>query len=347
MLRITKRHDLLVTGRTLLIGSIGAWIANVINAPIAVLTGPAVLVALSALIGLKTGIDESVRNITFLIVGIGIGSGMNSGATEAILKWPLAFAILGITLCATLWICGRVLEYGFGIPRQSAYLAAAPGHLSFVVSLSSALELDTTRIVVIQSVRIMALTLSAPVIAMAFGFDLNVQIIPSGILISWIHLGLLSIIGLIIGYVFDKVGLPAALLIAGMVVSTVGHSTSLTPGVLHPWMNLIGLVIIGALIGARFNGITRSALLQSLIAGLTTTAITVIMVIFAVILVAYLLSLESTHVLVAFAPGGLEAMIVMGAVIGANPGFVSACHIARLLFLTMLIPAFVGRIKLK
>ncbi|MDG1679601.1 MAG: hypothetical protein P8H90_10690, partial [Tateyamaria sp.] len=76
MLRITKRHDLLVTGRTLLIGSIGAWIANVINAPIAVLTGPAVLVALSALIGLKTGIDDSVRNITFLIVGIGIGSGM-------------------------------------------------------------------------------------------------------------------------------------------------------------------------------------------------------------------------------------------------------------------------------
>jgi uncharacterized membrane protein AbrB (regulator of aidB expression) len=49
------------------------------------------------------------------------------------------------------------------------------------------------------------------------------------------------------------------------------------------------------------------------------------------------------HVLVAFAPGGLETMIAMGAVLGVVPGFVAACHIARLFVLTFLLPMLLAR----
>jgi len=52
------------------------------------------------------------------------------------------------------------------------------------------------------------------------------------------------------------------------------------------------------------------------------------------------------HVAVAFAPGGFETMIVMGAIIGANPGFVAAIHISRLLVLPLLLPFFLGRKKI-
>lgn len=345
MLNLPTRSSLIVTGQTLIVGGFGAWIATLIGAPIAVLTGPAVLVALVALAGFRTGIDNGVRDVAFLIIGVGIGSGVDTDATQAMLRWPLAFAVLGVMLWATLWICARVLERGFGLPRRSAYLAAAPGHLSFVVSLSSALDLDTTRIVVIQSVRLLALTLSVPVIAMVFGYEITDQITPPGLPIAWSHLGILLIVGLLIGYIFDRIGLPAALLIGGMTASSLGHSTGLTPGVLPPWLTYLGLITVGTLIGARFDGITRTALLQSLAAGLTATAITTAMAVFAALTVAYALALDPTHVLIAFAPGGLETMIAMGVVLGANPGFVAACHVARLLFLTFLIPAFVGRIK--
>lgn len=345
MLNLPTRSSLVVTGQTLIAGGIGAGIASLIGAPIAVLTGPAVFVALAALAGLRTGIDASVRDVTFLVVGVGIGSGVDTDATAAMLQWPLAFAVLGVMLWATLWICARVLERSFGLPRRSAYLASAPGHLSFVVSLSSALELDTTRIVVIQSVRLLALTLSVPVIAIAFGYELTDQIMPPGAPIAMKHLVFLLIVGLIIGYIFDRIGLPAALLIGGMTASSLGHSTGVTPGVLDPWLTFLGLMTVGTLIGARFDGITKSALLKSLAAGLTATVITTAMAIAAALPVAYTLGLDPTHVLIAFAPGGLETMIAMGVVLGANPGFVAACHVARLLFLTILIPAFVGRIK--
>jgi hypothetical protein len=36
-------------------------------------------------------------------------------------------------------------------------------------------------------------------------------------------------------------------------------------------------------------------------------------------------------------------MVVMGVVLGADPGFVAACHVARLLFLTALVPAVLAR----
>ena len=36
-------------------------------------------------------------------------------------------------------------------------------------------------------------------------------------------------------------------------------------------------------------------------------------------------------------------MIAMGVVLGVVPGFVAACHIARLLVLTVMLPLMLGR----
>jgi uncharacterized membrane protein AbrB (regulator of aidB expression) len=47
-------------------------------------------------------------------------------------------------------------------------------------------------------------------------------------------------------------------------------------------------------------------------------------------------------VIVAFAPGGLEAMTILAFVIGLDPAFVGAHHLARFLLIAMLLP-FVAR----
>ena len=345
MLARPTPDSLRITAQTLIVGALGAALAEAVNAPIAVLTGPALVVALAALAGLRTGIDDTVRNLVFLLVGVSIGSGVDASATQAMLRWPLAFAALGGMLVATLWLCGQILQRGFGMDRRSAYLAAAPGHLSFVVGLSTGLGLDTTRIVVIQSVRLLALTLTVPLVALALGFELTGQVMPTGAAMQWIDLFKLLVLGYLLGYVLDKIGLPAPLLIGGMVTSSVGHASELTPGFMHPWLAYAGLMTVGTLIGARFNGLTRAAFARSLLAGLLVTALTVFIALATALPVAFALGFDPAHVLVAFAPGGLETMIAMGIVLGANPGFVAASHVARLLYLTVLLPAFVGRIK--
>jgi len=56
---------------------------------------------------------------------------------------------------------------------------------------------------------------------------------------------------------------------------------------------------------------------------------------------AGILSMPEATTLAAFAPGGFETMIALG----ANPGFVAACNVARLMILTGLIPLFLSRVR--
>jgi len=337
--------SLRLTALSLGIGAIGAALAELVSLPIAVLTGPAIAVSVAGLADLRTGFDETVRGAVFLLVGVIIGSGVDTDAREALLRWPLAFAALAVMLWLSLWLGSRVLQHLFGLDRRSAILAAAPGHLSFVVGLSTGLNLDTTRVVVIQSVRLLALTLTVPAIAGALGVDLSGPILPTGAQLSWVHLAALLASGLVFGMLAARIGLPAPLLIGGMLASSIGHGTGLTPGLPAPWIATAGLIAVGTLIGTRFSGISRQALLRSLTAGLAVTALCVLLALGFAIPVAHALGFEVTHVLIAFAPGGLETMIAMGVVLGADPGFVAAAHVARLLILTLMLPAFVGRLR--
>jgi len=154
---------------------------------------------------------------------------------------------------------------------------------------------------------------------------------------------ILLVLALGLGLILKRLRVPAALLIGAMVVSAIGHLSASSPGVLSPSIAQGTLVIMGTLIGTRFSGISISKLRQSLTAGLATTTLTVGLAVVAATPAAAFLGMPVAHVLIAFAPGGLETMIVMGAVLGANPGFVAASHVGRLLLLTVLVPAVLSR----
>ncbi len=62
---------------------------------------PGARVARTALSRLRTGINASVTMQLF-IIGIGIGSGVDTNATDAMLRWPQAFVVLGVMLEAML-----------------------------------------------------------------------------------------------------------------------------------------------------------------------------------------------------------------------------------------------------
>ena len=104
-------------------------------------------------------------------------------------------------------------------------------------------------------------------------------------------------------------------------------------------------LMMGTLIGTRFSGITIDQLKNALFAGLTTTIISILCAIIVSVPIAYYLTMQPAQVVVAFAPGGLETMIAMGAVLGANPSFVAACHVWRLLLLPIMVPFLIGRNK--
>lgn len=334
---------IITTLYTIAVGAIGAAIGYWLSFPVFILIGPAVLISALGLFGIRFQIIDTVRDAAFLLIGIGVGTGINSDATAAFLRWPLAFAALAVTLAITLVSCRYLLVRFFGFDTRSAVLAATPGHLSYVLGIGTALDLNIANIAVVQSVRLLALTLIVPFIAIAFGIEVGPNVLPTGVSMQNTHLVTLIAASLVLGLILKCFKVPAPLLIGGLLTSSLSHVTDITPGVLSPTLALPCFLIMGTLIGTRFSGVTMAQLRAALFAGLATTLVAVFFAILAAIPVAAVLVLPSAHVVVAFAPGGLETMIAMGAVLGANPGFVVACHVGRLLLLTLLVPLLLGR----
>lgn len=326
------------TAVTLVVACMGAVLARVIHAPVYMLTGPAAAVSLAALAGLQVQIDPRFRNACFVVLGLTVGAGFNADALGTMARWPLAFIGVAALTWGTMVACRIVLVRGFGFARDTAILAGAPGHLSFVIAMAESNRRDVARISVTQSVRLLMLTLLVPMVALLLGVDMGAAVIPQGQDWPLWVLGLLGILAMIAATALRRVHVPAPLLIGAMVVAGIWQLSGVATGTMPQWLVLPAYLALGALIGTRFAGVAAADLWRNLGAGLAITAIAVVFAAVASAVTAVALGMPHSHVLLAFAPGGLETMIAMGVVMGVVPGFVAACHMTRLMVLSVLLP---------
>lgn len=318
----------------------GAWLGWRLGFPAPVLTGPAFFVALLGLLGAKLDLAQPVRQGAFVVIGIGIGGTVDHTLADLLLRWPLAFAALAVLMVVIMWLSVGLLTRLFGFDRRSAVLASAPGHLSFVISLGTQMKVDLMRITVVQSVRLLCLTLAVPLLARLFGIDIPAQLLAQSQTLSWGGFAVLLAISVPAGLALLALRVPAAMLVGAMSVSALAHATGYSQGGLDPWVAAAGVTVLGALIGTRFGGIGWRNLTQSLAAGLCMTTLVAVLSALAALALAAALEIPRASALAAFAPGGFETMIAIGAAIGGSAGFIAAAHVARLLILTALIPLF-------
>ncbi|TLP69231.1 AbrB family transcriptional regulator [Parasedimentitalea maritima] len=329
---------------TLVIGVIGALVALSLNMPMALLAGPAVAVAMAGLWGIQTKIASGLRNTGFLLVGLSIGSLIGPDSIHAMMRWPIAFAILGVLTLITPWIGQWLIPRLLPFDRHEAFLASAPGHLSLVIALADSLSLSLTRPVVLASIRLMALTLVIPLAAQAAGMDIGPGLPRGFITSSWVWV-LMQIAGAVaLSPILHWLKLPAPTLLAGILVAATTHLASLTTGTLPDWLAQGALILMGSLIGTRFSGMSWQELRHSLLAGLTIVVLTSGLAILFALPAAHISGLPIIDVLLGFAPGGLETMIIVAAAMGADPSFVAAAHVFRLLVLAIVLTLYATKI---
>jgi len=329
---------------TLAAGGVGALLFWWLKAPVYMLLGPVVVVSLLGLAGVRTAIDPRLRNACFVILGIAVGAGFNHDAVGAMVRWPLAFVFMTGVIWGIMAFCRWLLTRYFGFDARAALLASAPGHLSFVIAMASDGGSDVARISITQSVRLLALTLVVPFVAMAMGVDMTGNIAPPGAGMGIVSMVLMVAAAVGLGLIFARLSVPAPLLMGAMVASAIAHLTQLETGAMPGWLTLVAYLVLGSLIGTRFSGMTPARFASGLGAGLAITGVAMGLAGLGAIPVAWALGMPLAHVLVAFAPGGLETMIALGAVLAVVPGFVAACHIMRLVVLSVLLPAMLARL---
>ncbi|NNE52089.1 MAG: AbrB family transcriptional regulator [Sulfitobacter sp.] len=338
-----KTLSVMLTLRTLAVAGIGALLAWGLNTPVYMLLGPALAVSLASLGGLRSAVDPRLRDICFVVLGVAVGTGFDRDALGTMLRWPMAFLFMAGVIWAIVILCRIMLVRFFRFDARSAILAAAPGHLSFVIAAAGETGSDVARISITQSVRLLCLTLIVPFVALAMGLEVSGNIAPQGDPMSLPLMVGVFAVAVLVGLLFRRLSVPAPLLMGAMVCSALAQLTGVSPGVLPSWLVLPAYLTLGALIGTRFSGMTPAHLTSGLAAGLAITGVATVLAGAGAVPVAWALDMPVAHVLIAFAPGGFETMIAMGAVLGVVPGFVAACHMARLLVLTVLLPAMLAR----
>ncbi|MEM8876561.1 MAG: AbrB family transcriptional regulator [Pseudomonadota bacterium] len=328
----------------LLIGMAGATIGSGLSFPAPWLTGPALSVTLGSLAGLKLAIPTTLRNACFIVVGMTIGASVTPEMVATVMQWPASILILFIAMIAIMAVGAMMLERGFGYNRVTAVLGAAPGHLSFVLGLSTSIsKVDVMAVSVIQSTRVLVLTLAVPLLAVVLTGGTLADAIPDGTPMTPLILVVTGVAAFCVAYALWLLRAPAAFLLGGILASSVGHLTSALPGLVPIWISIPAFIVMGTLIGTRFSGVALAEIRKAALAALAFTAVSLLIATVACLVTAFVLDVPLVQSMVAYAPGGLEAMAAMALLLGVNPAFVAAHHISRLLLLAILIPLVLRR----
>ncbi len=331
------------TALTLAIGGASAIAFEALGFAAPYLTGPALMVTLAALAGLRTHVPNWLRDACMLILGVGIGAGVTPDVIRAAMAWPISFLALAGVLFLTIRLNVLLFSRMFHFSQAEATVASVPGLLSYTIAIAEDKGLNVARVSLVQTLRVMLLTLVVPPVMGLIPQGVAEQTVPEVMTLPYV--GVLLVLAAGLAWFLRRSGVPAAIFLAGFTVSALTHLTEATPGELPVWLGLSAFAMIGTLIGSRFQGVSFTALRESLLAGLAMTLISSLVALTGGVLVAVILGLPPQALFISFAPGGLEVMIALAAQMGVDGTFVAAHHIARLLILMALVPLLLRGLK--
>lgn len=329
--------------RTLLIAIAGGSLATVSGFPGGWLTGSLTAIAVSSLAGFEARMPGPLKVAGFVIVGLVAGSSVRPDTLAQIWTWPLSFVVLAASLTVSVPAAIFYLRRLAGWDAMTAFLAAFPGALSVVIATSEDVGADTRRIVISQTLRVMMLLLIVPLaLPWIGGVPDSMAVIPDETVKAG-QLAILMAVSLLCGYLAQKVGIPGGLVVGSMVAAAILFASGLIDTHVPAALFAIGLVIVGVITGGRFRPgdirLIRAVLphAAAVFVLLVTTAI------LAAALTGAMLGIALPQILMAYAPGALEAMVALAVITGVDAAFVAAHHAVRFFAISILVPIIAAR----
>ncbi len=326
---------------TLVIGTAGGLLFLWAGLPGGLISGAMTAVAIAALLGRPLALPALVTQSVLLLLGISLGSLVSQQLLQHMSSYPLTIGLLALaTFCSTFG-SSYYLQRVHGWDQTSALLAGSPGALSQITILAAEKGADVAAIAVVQTMRVIILTAALPLVLALTGVT---QAAPPPLPTSVASpLGLILLIAASIGValLLRWVKFPASWMFGAMLASSLLHGAGVVDGGLPPWIRNISLVGIGALIGTRFARMKTSTLLSHVNAGLGSFAIAILISAIFVAVIAFTTHVRLADVVVAFAPGAMDAMLALALTLHIDPIFVGAHHLSRFLFVTITTPGII------
>lgn len=313
----------------------GAIFANLIGVPSAWLIGSMFAVSIAAFCRVKVATPKPTIPAVSIFLGISVSVGISENFFSQIMLWAGPVVLFFIMLLTNLFILFLYYRRLPGWTPEEALFSATPGNLGVTMLLASEYKLNLRKIAIAHSLRLCFLVTLIPLF---FPIAAQPWVDPDYSFIDVVHLTLVAVCGFGFGKVLERFNVPASLMI-GAFISAVIAKFALGWVLTIPYALLVTvLVVLGANIGSRFNGIKPSEMLPEIKAGALGLLIMLSVTLVFSALSVWLFSLSYVQTLLGFAPGGMEVMLAIAMSMGGSPLYVATLHLLRTLAMSMIIP---------
>lgn len=324
---------------TLAIGIPGGALFYLLHLPMPWMLGAMTATTIAAMSGVRIALMPHLRLVFVTILGVMLGSAFTPEVVRGLLTWVGSFAWLGLYVVlatAIVWLYYRRLA---GYDLATAYFAAAPGGLNEMILAGGALGGDERRISMSHAARILI-----AIFVISFGYRWFGHYTPAGasaaaagnmVWSDWLLLAGCGIVGFAIAKLLR---IPAYALVGPMVLSAIVHAAGITHSRPPIWLVAAAQLIVGAMVGTRFDGVSPRMVGKSVLLAAFATAVLLALAAAFGQAVESTLGIPFSAALLAFSPGGLAEMSLIALSLQVDAAYVSSHHIVRIFIIVLAAP---------
>ncbi len=342
-------REILHSAETLLIAAVGGIGFTLAGIPAGMVSGSVLAVAIAALLGRPTRVPLPVARVCFVLIGMLLGAVVTPETLHGVATWPLSVLLLAIATLGMLGATTAYLRFVHGWDGVSAFLGASPGSMAQVLALAAEVKSDLRGIAIVQVMRVLLVTIGLPGGLALFGLAAGsvIMVPPPAGGNSIAELTILVASSTVLAVAMVWLRFPGGLLFGSMAASAVLHGSGLVHAVLPWWLGSAAVIVLGAVAGSRFANTSPRTVVDYLGAAFGSFAVAIAVASIFVFLVTTFLPFRPADVVIAFAPGSQDQMMLLALALHLDPVYVGAHHLARWLVVTLSIAVFAKRITRK
>ncbi len=323
----------------ILISTPSAIIADYFNIPLAWMLGPMLVVSIAALSGIKIKMPKLALSSILIVLGLHIGNYIDQNLINQMTEWVWTSIIMFVYILISILIVSKYLQRFSGYNVKTSIFSAAPGALGPLMILAEHEKSDLSQVATSHLIRLIIIITVIPFFVVNYSTNEALTIEKFDYLDqNHFHLLILLIGSILLIFLFDKIGVPAALLSGTLVASGILQITEVASYKLPDESINFCLLILGASVGCRFADKSLKEVVGNTFHSLIATVILIFLGLLSAIVATYFVDTNFLTLLLSFSPGGIYEVAIIAIAFDLDPNFVAFHHIVRLLMILFTVP---------
>lgn len=301
--------------------------------PLALMFGPIIAIIIFHRFGISFAIPK--HTITFVQVTLGTSVGLMFNQVSLSEADNLFLLLLMLVVCLAIqfsfsffWFYRKV-----GWTKQESMLGSVPGAMAAILALTDHTHTPPQKIVISHTIRLIILILLAGIVVGSDGDPPPIIELPQLTLVSTFWLFIIIGVGVVTGLILQRLRVPAPFMLTSLAAATLIQGWLDTPLNFPLMLTELSMVLIGMNIGNHFVVFPLSSLIKNIYSSAQVVIINIVLTFLITVFASWITGYDISVLLLAWAPGSMEAMTFAAITMNLDAGFVMSNHIIRMVII--------------